>query len=95
MLPYLAVRVGPPLLFLDGGVADGPYITSGHARLELGHAFEDGSKIEAGVTAGIFGFGAAGRADARIFVFRHVSLDFYASSGTQGFAWGGGAGIRY
>lgn len=95
VLPYADVRIGPPAIFIDAGVADGPYIASGHARFEIGHAFENGSRLEAGMTAGVFGLGPAARADARIVVFRHISLDLYGSAGSRTFAFGGGAGVRY
>ena len=95
VLPYATGRIGPPLIFVEASVADGPYIASGHTRLELGHRFLDGSQLEAGVTAGILGRGAAARADARVMVIRHIALDLYGSVGASSFALGAGAGFRY
>lgn len=96
VLPYGDVRVGSPTIFVDAGVLDGPYVASGHARLELGHEFLGGSRVEAGATVGVLGHGAAARADTRLMLFRHLALDLYASLGVDSTtAFGAGLGIRY
>ncbi|HVO29683.1 MAG TPA: hypothetical protein VMV18_03070 [bacterium] len=95
-LPYFDVHAGSPMLFVEASLFDGPYISSGHSRLEIGHDFADRLRVMAGATAGVFGYGAAARADARLYlVHGHVALDGYASGGARGFALGGGAAVRY